>query len=690
MCGVFGWFRGALSKSSDISLSRVMQALRRLSHRGPDGVGLTAFDAANQSSVSAKWLNWQGFEASTTTTPWPPHVQGWLGHTLLAIAAPSVEGMQPVCDPEQTLWLSFNGEIYNHPELRQQLHAEGVPVVGTGDTPVLLAWLKHKGLAGMAALNGVFAFVAYWPNTHTLWVGRDRLGTKPLYYSHAQGGVGFASEIKALLPLQTSAVRVDPHALAEILTFQNIWTPRTLVAGIQPFPAGHVAVIDLNRDVAASHWQWTAYWSPVFQQAQQGSASTPSRNVADWAAALQHHVMQAAHRQNIPPHDSAHVTRSSVLSGGLDSSTMAAGLVISDQQARRDDPHRPTLQTYTCGFASSGPVSTHSTDERPLAQAIAHALGTEHHALELSAPSLWQALEANIWALESPIMGPSAQHLVLNQTIAQQGAKVLYSGTGGDELMGGYPWRYGAIHSLTQEPVVSDGQIAEALFGQWVRVWTDTQKRALAGKALQATLADFDSRAIFNSVWQHVLDNNPLASPLAKAQCFDLHTFLPGLLQVDERLAMACSMEGRVPWLDHDLMDFALTMPDTFKLGPAQYGQRQSKYLLRQAMVGVLPQAVLSAPKRGFVPPLRQALAGPLLPQLTHLLIGTAANPSPLTEYLQPDALARLINQHAQGQVNHMRTLWTLASVATWLNVFVHSSELTVAPSGSLMNSCRC
>ena len=676
MCGVLAWFKGPEPSQASVSVAHMTQGLNRLQHRGPDGVGLAAFDRKLSTPTILKQLQWNNLNQVTRESPWPESIQGWMGHTLLAIAAPSLDGVQPACDANGDVWLSFNGEIYNHNELRQQLKAEGVVVKGQGDTPVLLHWIKQKGLTGIRDLNGVFAFVAYWPQTKTLWIGRDRLGVKPLYYAPCNRGFGFASEVKALLPLQKNVPQVDTHALTEILTFQNIWTPRTLFEGVSTFPAGHVATIDLNKSVDASTWILERYWKPVFQPNPR-TDNSPSRNLADWMAELRHQVMQAAHRQNVSANNRHHVSRASVLSGGLDSSSMVAGLVASDKtraDVSGDESSRISpLQTFTCGFSMDGPTGYQSSDERPMAETIAKHIGTQHAAVEFSSQALWDALEATVWSLEAPIMGPSTQHLLLNQAIASSGnhIKVLYTGTGGDELLGGYPWRYNAIHSLAEEPVVTNDLIADTLFHQWVRVWTDAQKKGLAGPELQSTVTHFDSHQVFRGVWQATLDDNPEVSPLAKAQSFDLKTFLPGLLQVDERLAMAASLEGRVPWLDHDLMDFTLSLPDTLKLGPMQYGQRQSKYVLRQAMASLLPTNVLNAPKKGFVPPLRQALAGPLLPQLTEALIGTQKNASPLTNYLDANALQRLITQHQTGQVNHTRTLWTLVSLSIWLKTFV-------------------
>ncbi|HVS28989.1 MAG TPA: asparagine synthase (glutamine-hydrolyzing) [Solirubrobacteraceae bacterium] len=595
MCGICGLC--APSAPLENGDARISAMLSSIWHRGPDAQG---------SHVEE-------------------HVA--LGNQRLAIID-LAGGDQPIYNEDRSVCAVYNGEIYNYPELAAWLRGRGHELASQSDSEILVHLYEERGIDFIADLNGMFAFALWDVRAAVLYLARDRFGVKPLHYHWDGRTLSFGSEVKALLRSGSVEAALDADAFVELLTFQNILSERSLFAGVQMLAAGSVLRLDERGPQESRYWDF-------LPQAESRSSE------ADLAGAIRERFDTAVERQLM-----SDVEIASYLSGGLDTGaiTAAAGLRLD------------RLTTFCTGFDTSDAAGMEADfDERADAAELARIIGTHHHELLLRAPDMELVLPRLVRHIEEPRMSFSYPNY-LTAGVASRWVKVVLSGAGGDELFGGYPWRY----EFAGEP-----DFAERYFGYWTRLLSSAE---LAGGLSAGFAADADlerPRRVFDEIIGRA-DGLP---DLDRALYFESKTFLHGLLVIEDKLSMAHSLESRVPFLDNDLVDLTLSIPANRKLDGAR-----SKDLFRRAMAGRLPEQVISRRKTGFTPPQAAWFRGSQGDYVEQILLSERACDRGL---FRVDFVKRLLDEHRAGEVDRRLVLWTLTCMEWWHRIFLDGEHAT-------------
>ena len=621
MCGIVGIVR---RDGNSVSRRGIEVMVDAVAHRGPDGSGM-----------------WTRGDAG-------------LGHTRLAIIDPSPDSSQPMTTPDNRFILSFNGALLNFRELRSELMASGRVFQSSGDTEVVLQSLATWGKGAIERFNGMFALALWDTRERSLLLARDRYGIKPLYYQLDSQQLAFASEWKAIARLGGGGVSLDRAALSEYMTFQNILSDRTFARGIRILPAGHYAELRLT----GSHTEFALakYWDFDFREP---DGQVDAREYEEELARL---FEQAVRRSLVSDQEVG-----SYLSGGMDSASIAS---VAAKEI-------PMLKTFTCGFdLTSASGLELSFDERSRAEALSAHLGTEHYEAVLKAGDMERSLAALAWHLEDPRVGQSYPNLFAAK-LASRFVKVVLSGAGGDELFGGYPWRYRVPAAGT-----SMDEFVRKYFAGWQRLLDPPTLNRLLGlsETSQEGSLPFDA-------FEQVL-GAPETEPTSQADFanlslyFECKTFLHGLLIVEDKLSMAHGLEARLPFLDNDLVDFAMTCPASLKIrnlgshvpldenmaGKKSeiYFQRTSdgKAILRNAMVGHVPSDAILRPKQGFSAPDASWFRGDSIEFVRRQLLGDGAL---IHEIFDRATVTELVEDHLSGNQNRRLLLWAFLSVEQWL-----------------------
>ena len=579
-----------------------------------------------------------------------------LGHRRLSIIDLSDAARQPMTTPDGRYVITYNGEIYNFREIKAQLSARGHRFHSSGDSEVLLTAFAEWGLGALERLNGMFAFGIWDVKTRQLTIARDRFGVKPVYYAEIDGAFLFASEIKAFRGFPGFAARMDVRGLAEYLTFQNFFTDKTLFAGVRLLPAG--CYIQIAADKAPPVVK--RYWDFHFQEPD-GPVSE-----ADALDELDFLFRQAVSRQMI-----SDVDVGSYLSGGMDSGSITA---LAAAQL-------PFMRTFTIGFDLNSASGVElGYDERSKAEHMSYLFKTEHYEMVLKAGDMERALPRLAWHLEEPRVGQSYPNYYAAK-LASKFVKVVLSGTGGDELFAGYPWRY-------YRAVVNDDfdHYVQKYFGFWQRlVPTELLPRMMAPVWDQAS--DVSTQEIFRNVFQdHAHTLTRPEDYINHSLYFEAKTFLNGLLVVDDKLAMAHGLEGRVPFLDNDLVDFAMRLPAKMKLGnltevvslnenePGGKAQRyfektrDGKLLLRKMMGRHIPAQVAEREKQGFSAPDASWFKGESIDYVRRRLLNERAR---IYDYLDRGTVKSLIEDHLEGRQNRRLLIWSLLNLEQWCEAYL-------------------
>jgi asparagine synthase (glutamine-hydrolysing) len=620
MCGITGFFNtnGTPARQDTLeAMTRVIQ------HRGPDSGGI--------------WM----------------HEAMALGHRRLAIVDLSPAGHQPMVTPDGRYVISYNGEIYNYAEIYRDLREQGVTFTSRSDTEALLHALALWGVEKtLSRLNGMFAFALYDRQTQRLTLARDRFGVKPLYYALCGETLIFGSEIKAIIQHPAYRSTLDMDGLVEYLTFQNFFTDATLFKGVKLLPAGHYTWIERMRKGDEPKLHTTSYWDYSFQE------PATIKSEAEYRDELHGLFVQAVERQLM-----ADVDVGSYLSGGMDSGSIAA---VAAQRL-------PFMRTFTCGFdLSSASGIEVSFDERAAAERMSYLFKTEHYEMVLKSGDLERVMPKLAWHLEEPRVGQSYPNFYISQ-LASKFNKVMLAGTGGDELFGGYPWRYyRAVNNRNFDDYVDN------YFGFWQRIFTgDVLKQAC--KPIWSSVKHVSPRDIFKGVFQNH------ASTLKKPEdyvnhslYFECKTFLHGLLVVEDKLAMAHGLETRVPFLDNDLVDFAMRLPVSMKLGNlkevmqlnenmqssklAKYFQKTNdgKLLLRKMMSEFLPTDVVDREKQGFSAPDASWFKGESIDYVRSRILNPKAKIFNVLDY---NTIKTQLNEHLEGKTNKRLMIWSLLNL---------------------------
>jgi asparagine synthase (glutamine-hydrolysing) len=636
VCGIAGYANG-------LDATLLEPLVRRLEHRGPDEAG----------------------------THWDPELRVGLASTRLAIQ--DIEhGHQPMANEDQSLWIVFNGEIFNAPELRERLAAAGHRfATDHSDTEVLVHLYEEHGDAMVDELNGMFAFVVLDRARGRLFGARDHLGIKPLYLTQQTGGLAFASELKVLLTLPGVSRDVNRDALFHYLSLRYVPGPGSIVEGVERLPAAHAFSYALaSRDLRT--WR---YWRPSFD-------GDVAERGPELAARLRDELREAVRRWTL-----SDVPIACSLSGGLDSSAIV-GLM--------SEVGYEGLQTYSIGFEDE------ELDELELARETARCYGTDHHELVLRADELADDLLQMVWALDEPYAGGLPSWPVFR--LMGGNVKVGMTGTGGDELFGNYgkfePFERGRLAQLAARagnPVVrTAARIAATVPGGWADERVRAGLRDLPGVRADPVRWHYVDRAYYFPDAEkraHVLvdangapDTSALLGALFDEAATtdirdaivyaDLHTQLAEeFLLMTDRFSMAHSVEARVPFLDRRLVEFAAGIP-----GSVRTQSRDPKGLLRNAVADLLPPELLTAPKRGFVIPYGEWLRNELRPAAERLLSRERIVAQGL---FRPEIVERYVEPHLTGRADVADKVWNLFLFQLWHLLYVEEA-LTEAPTFSL------
>ena len=494
-------------------------------------------------------------------------------------------GHQPLCNEDETAWITFNGETYNFPELRQTLSALGHVFRTRTDTEAIVHAYESYGDECVQALNAMFAFAIWDGKAERLLLARDRLGIKPLYYAHlSDGTLVFASEIKALLNFHGMPRALDPLAFDQYMRLQYVPAPRTIWQDIKKLPAGHRLIWQ------AGQIKLQAYWQPYFQ---------PQTDVpeSEWLTLLDAQLTRSVQMQL-----QSDVPVGAFLSGGVDSTA-----VVARMQALTERP----VKTFTIGFADT------RYDESEFARRAAKQLGTEHYH-QVVAPGIDRALLMRLIAqLDEPLADPSFIPTYHVSKLASEHVKVVLSGDGGDETFAGYA-KYGRAldwSSRERAPI----PLARAVMPVSRKLPFGKRTALLMGMPLMERYAEltygyfsFDSAALYgdalkhaigkqqDSIWDEIARRVDAQEPLSRLQQADYFSYLPEdiLMKVD-KMSMAVSLEVRVPLLDHALQELAMRIPAGLKLRAGE-----TKAIFKRALRGRVPDEALDRPKIGFTPTL--------------------------------------------------------------------------------------
>ena len=621
MCGIAGL---AYLDNRPVSPAVLQRMTDAVSHRGPDGEG--------------QWI-----EGNIG-----------LGHRRLAIIDLSPAGHQPMVSADHRFVLSYNGEVYNFRELRAELEALGYWFRSRTDSEVVLNAFAAWGVEALERFNGMFALALWDRKERRLLLARDRYGIKPLYVAEQGGLVAFASEQKAITAIPGFNTGVDRRALLEYFTFQNIFTDRTLHEGIRLLPAGHYAVLDFAA--ARPELKRHQYWDFDFREPGNPDSDEEYREELDRL------FKQAVSRQLVTD-----VELGSYLSGGMDSGSITAVAATSF----------PYLKTFTCGFdLSSASGIELGFDERAKAEAMSYHFKTEHYEMVLKAGDMERCMPRLAYHLEEPRVGQSYPNFYAAQ-LASKFVKVVLSGAGGDELFGGYPWRYyRAVKSNSFEEYI------DKYYVFWQRLVNNTELKKIFAP-IWSDVSDVYTRDIFRDVFRH--HDESLNSPegyINHSLYFECKTFLHGLLVVEDKLSMAHSLETRVPFLDNDLVDFAMRCPVHLKLNNLKEvvridenepGRKKVKFfektkdgkqILRDVMRSFIPPEVTDAEKQGFSAPDSSWFKGESIDFVRKRLMTDDAR---LYQLLDKSAIQSLVNQHLDGEQNRRLLIWSLLNVEQWL-----------------------
>jgi asparagine synthase (glutamine-hydrolysing) len=620
MCGITGIFNVNGEPISPVVLRRMTDAI---AHRGPDGEGFYS----------------DGFVA--------------LGHRRLAIIDLSPAGHQPMVSRDQQVVLSYNGEIYNFQELRAELEGLGHQFRSKTDSEVVLNAWHQWGAACVTRFNGMFAFAVWDKREQSLFLARDRYGIKPLYYAGWGHAVLFGSEQRAIMEHPDARSVLDRQALLEYFTFQNIFTDRTLLDGVKLLPAASVARISLG---GTSVPQITRYWDYRFRDPDRPAGLQEYRDELDRL------MRQAVSRQLVTD-----VELGSYLSGGMDSGTLTA-------LAARELPY---IKTFTCGFdLSSASGIELAFDERGKAEAMSARFKTEHYEMVLKAGDMERCLSKVARHIEEPRVGQSYPNYYAAQ-LASKFVKVVLSGAGGDELFGGYPWRYyraTACHDF------------EHYIDQYYGFWQRLMPNATIAKVfapIWGDVKDVWTRDIFRDVF--LTHDNRLDRPedyINHSLYFEAKTFLHGLFVVEDKLSMAHGLETRVPFMDNDLVDFAMRCPVGLKVNhlaevvlinenePSDKKElylrrtKDGKQILRDVMRQYIPNDIVNAEKQGFSAPDASWFRGDSMDYVRRSLMGRDAR---IFTWLDRKAVQELICDHLDGRENRRLLIWSLLNLEEWL-----------------------
>lgn len=628
MCGI----AGVLNLNGDpVAPGLLKRMADAVAHRGPDGEGQYAEGPVG------------------------------LAHRRLAIIDLSESGSQPMCNETGDVILVYNGEIYNFQNLRVELEAQGHRFHSRTDAEVIVHGYEEWGAECVTRFNGMFAFAVWDRKRRRLFLARDRYGVKPLYWYLQAGIFVFGSEIKSILQHPQVSREVCYPALNEYFTFQNIFSDLTLFRGIRLLPRAATLTLTAGGDAGPRIRPYWDYPPPTEQL---------DLSEEECAEEIYHRFVTAVTRQLV-----SDVPVGAYLSGGMDSGSITA-------VAGR---HLPRLRSFTAGFdLSSASGLELGFDERRNAEIMSNLFKTEHYEVVLHAGDMEWVLPELIWHLEDLRVGQSYPNYYVAR-LAGKFVKVVLSGAGGDELFGGYPWRYfRGVGSKDPE------EYFRRYYDFWQRLVSDQDKASLFHPEVRKETLHHSSFDVFRGVFADWCSDVRTDEDFVNASLeFELKTFLHGLLVVEDKLSMAHSLETRVPFLDDDLVEFAVRMPVRHKLknlsgtrtmDENQPGKRrlyqlqtnEGKTALRRAMGRLIPPEITEQQKKGFSAPDASWFRGESIDYINRLLRDPKAR---IYELLDRNHVSKVLDEHCSGRVNRRLLIWSFLSLEWWCRIFMEGES---------------
>jgi asparagine synthase (glutamine-hydrolysing) len=623
ICGIVAFDRGRTVEP------RIVKAMAdSIRHRGPDDEGLYAGG------------------------------QAVLGHRRLSIIDLAT-GHQPIANEDGTVWIVFNGEIYNYRELQRELLAKGHRFQTHSDTEVIVHLYEEYGPDCVSRLRGMFAFAIWDERNRSLFLARDRVGIKPLYYTVIDGQLLFASEIKALLQHPGMVRGVNLRALDSFVMHQYVPGADTAIAGVQRLLPGHHLVVKDGRVSITQYWDLRFPTQPM-----QGTEAQIARDLV------------ALLKDTVREHMISDVPVGVLLSGGVDSAAMLSFAVEETQQA---------VKTFTVGFSDKG-----ITDERPYARIAANRYGSEHHEMTLSAKDFLEFLPRYVWHMEEPVCEPPAVALYYVTELARRHVKVLLSGEGGDEAFAGYPnyrnvvWleRLKSLGRLPAEVAAAAFELLRKASGneRWSKFahvmrhdladyyWSRSAgplsifaraKQTLYTGAFQAEVGEARSDDFIRELFDYARGESLLNQMLY----VDTKTWLPDdLLIKADKMTMASSVELRVPLLDHRVLEFAAAVPPEMKLK----GLR-TKHILKQALSDRVPTEILNRRKTGFPVPYRKWLGC----ELKGFVQDVLNDPRARSRGYFDDGAVEALLKRSQSGADLSAEIFSLVTLELWHREFI-------------------
>ena len=627
MCGILGVYN---LKGNNVDQESTILMGNELNHRGPDGDG-TYFE----NNIG-------------------------LVHKRLAILDTSENGKQPMHSKDGNWVIVFNGCIYNFKELRKDLIEKGHVFVSESDTEVIVEGLSAYGIDFFERFNGMFAIGAWNKIEKKLYLSRDRYGIKPLYYWFDKGKIVFASEIKAIIKHPEYKIDIDLDALNEYFTFQNIFSFNTLFKGVNILPPANTVKID-SKTIEINHNSWWDYDFTIDNNLDFQTSVEKTKELFE----------TAIKRQMI-----SDVPVGSYLSGGMDSGSITA---VASKLVER-------LSTFTCGFDMNEVSGRESNfDERRDAELMANYFKTEQFEQVMNAGDLKWSLPKIVYHLEDLRVGMSYPNFYISR-LASKFVKVCLQGTGGDELFGGYPWRYYKVFdSISQEDFFNQ------YYDYWQRLVPDNQKEELFTKYVLDKVDLKSPRKVFERVFKFnsKLNYDSPEEHINNSMYFEIKTFLSALFLVGDKLSMANSLEERFPFMDNDLVEFAMKIPVNFKLGNFENELKKidendenqkreyreysdGKNILRKAMNDYIPKKIIQRKKQGFSSPDESWYRGENANFIREILLDKNTIS---TKYISKSFIERIIDEHLNKNINHRLLIWSFLNFEYWCRIFLNNSS---------------
>ena len=628
MCGICGVYN---LSGKPVHSGLISQMTKVLRHRGPDDQGLYT-----NNSIA-------------------------LGMTRLAIIDLSQAAHQPMSNADGTVWIVYNGEVYNHLQLRKELEAKGYRYQSQSDTETVLHLYEEYGIACLQYLRGMYAFAIWDTKQHKLFLAIDRLGIKPLYYTQVNGSIIFGSEIKVILQYPEVKREIDFISMDEYLRYSCVPAPRTIFKGIKRLPPAHYVTVNGTQVEVQSYWD--LHFEPNY-----------SRSETEWVKITREMLTECVEMRLM-----SDVPLGVLLSGGIDSSSVVA--LMSQTSTEK-------VKTFTIGFETAG-LDFRGYDERHDARIIAQRFNTDHHEMIVN-PQVNDVMPSIIWHFDEPFANVTAIPAYYLSKMTREYVTVALGGVGGDEAFGGYPryigarWlkRFFTLPPLLRKRVVTT--IERLPEGSSDYLFTNRLKKFFRGMSTtkEKTYANWMSffngnLSIYSQGVREQLVANQTIPPLNgqfriasgleflnKLFFVDTKMYLPdNLLTYSDRMSMAHSLELRVPFCDHLIIEFAGTIPPELKAKGFTL-----KYILKKVMRDILPHEILHKRKQGFSVPLSHWLRHELRPLASKVL-----SPHRIKQrgYFDPEVVSKLWTAHFSGKANYANYLWALIVFDLWHTLYI-------------------